>query len=151
MRLVHVQRLARQVRRDFKVKQESKVSQERKPIPVRLVLVASREIRGLKVRLVRSDHAVLRDQRANKAVRAIPVLRVTKAIQALPVLGERQVQQVPSGTQEPSDKQALRAPGPQAPRDQRATLAVQAQKVIKVTRDRSVLRVRLVHRAQRGL
>ena len=95
MRLVHVQRLARQVRRDFKVKQESKVSQERKPIPVRLVLVASREIRGLKVRLVRSDHAVLRDQRANKAVRVTPVLQVSREGRALQVLGERPAPRVP--------------------------------------------------------
>ena len=87
-------------------------------------------------------------------IRAIPVLKViqvSKVAQALPVLGERQAQQVPSGIPAHLDKQAPRAPGPQAPRDQKVTLAVQAQKVSRVTRDRSVLRVRLVHRAQRGL
>ena len=95
MRLVHVQRLARQVRRDFKVKQESKVSQERKPTQVRLVLSAHKVAQVLLGRPEHADRLDSRDHKVSRADRVTPVLQVSREGRALQVLGERPAPRVP--------------------------------------------------------
>ena len=118
------------------MKQESKVSQERKPIRVRLVLVASREVRGLKARLVRSVHADSRERRVIKGSRVIQAL-ASRELQVQPDLGGIQAQQDPSGVRVQSDRLVRQAPGQLVQPDRSVGRVLRVPRASKAKRARS--------------